>query len=463
VPTRRVVAVLASVVLSGAAAAQVAPAGAEPDGQGDGRRAAATAPTRQVGDIHDTIAQYPGYGEYVGVDPARVLDTRSGVGGTLGKAAAGQRVNVDATAPATVPDDAWAVAVNVTVTEPDTAGFLTVVPGGASFTDSKGQPLASNLNFAAGQTVPNLVVVGVFDANGIPTGVLSAQVNAGSAHIVMDVVGYVIGPSAERGARLESVAPTRVADSRTGLGVVGGAGALGPGVTVLDLSGVPAGATGVALNVTATEGTEPSFLTVYGGDVADAPNASSVTVAPGVSRPNLVFSRVAEDGRVNVFNFAGNVHVAVDLVGVFSAVPDDTTAGRLIARGAPYRSYDTRVDGVPLGANAISVNFYGLDDEVGVGAPVQAALINVTVTAGSEASYLSVYPATGSSGKPGPPNASVVNWVPGEVNPNLAIVKLGPRLPDGPDPGSDPDQFVGVYNFAGRVHFLFDEFAYVLA
>ncbi len=454
---RRAVACLAGGLALGIAAAQVAPAGAEPRGDHDRSRTSATGSARaQVGDIHDTIAQYPGYGEYVGVDPARVLDTRSGVGGTLGKAAAGQRINVDATAPATVPDDAWAIAVNVTVTEPDTAGFLTVVPGDAAFTDSRGQPLASNLNFAADQTVPNLVVVGVFGDR-----MLSTQVNVGSAHVVMDVVGYFVGTGAERGARLESVAPTRVADSRTGLGVIGGAGPLGPGTTVLDLSSVPAGATGVALNVTATEGTEASFLTVYSGDLAAAPDASSLAVAPGVSRPNLVFTRLPADRHVNVFNFAGNVHIAVDLVGVFTAELDASTTGRVIARGTPYRSYDTRVDGVPLGANAISVNFYGLDTEVG--ATVQAALVNVTVTGGTESSYLSVYPATGSSGKGGPPNASVVNWAAGEVNPNLAIVKLGPRLPDGPDPGNDPDQFVGVYNFAGRVHFLFDEFAYVLA
>jgi len=453
---RRVVASLAGLVL-GIGAAHIAPAGAEPAGEDDRSRSAAAGSARaQLGDIHDTIAQYPGYGEYVGVDPVRVLDTRSGVGGSAGTAAAGQRINVDATAPATVPDDAWAIAVNVTVTEPDTAGFLTAVPGDAAFTDSKGQPLASNLNFAADQTVPNLVVVGVFGDR-----MLSTQISAGSAHVVMDVVGYFIGTGAERGARLGSVTPTRVADSRTGLGVIGGAGALGPGTTVLDLSSVPAGATGVALNVTATEGTEASFLTVYSGDVAAAPDASSLAVAPRVSRPNLVFTRVPANRQVNVFNFAGNVHIAVDLVGVFTAEPDDSTTGRVIARGTPYRSYDTRVDGVPLGANAISVDFYSVNVEVG--ADVQAAILNVTVTAGTESSYLSVYPATGSSGKGGPPNASVVNWAPGEVSPNLAIVRLGPVIPDDNDPGTDPKQLVGVFNFAGRVHFLFDEFAYVLA
>lgn len=49
------------------------------------------------------------------------------------------------------------------------------------------------------------------------------------------------------------------------------------------------------------------------------------------------------------------------------------------------------------------------------------------------------------------------------MNPNLAHVKLGPVVADGVDPGTHPDQLVGVYKYAGTVHFVFDEFAYVLA
>ena len=52
-----------------------------------------------------------------------------------------------------------AVALNVTVTEPSAYSFLTVWPTGAP------RPLASNLNFVAGQTVANAVLTKV-GANG---------------------------------------------------------------------------------------------------------------------------------------------------------------------------------------------------------------------------------------------------------------------------------------------------------
>src|SRR5918995_1734600 len=48
-----------------------------------------------------------------------------------------------------------AVALNVTATNPSTASYLTVWPTGAPM------PLASNLNFTAGQTVPNMVIATV--------------------------------------------------------------------------------------------------------------------------------------------------------------------------------------------------------------------------------------------------------------------------------------------------------------
>ena len=48
-----------------------------------------------------------------------------------------------------------AVVLNVTVVGPSTVGFLTVHPCGSAV------PLVSNLNYSAGQTVPNLVTVKV--------------------------------------------------------------------------------------------------------------------------------------------------------------------------------------------------------------------------------------------------------------------------------------------------------------
>ena len=71
-----------------------------------------------------------------------------------------------------------AVVLNATATEPTAASYLTLWPAG--FTRS---PL-SNLNFVPGETVPNLVTVPVSE------GKISVYNNAGSVHVILDVVGY---------------------------------------------------------------------------------------------------------------------------------------------------------------------------------------------------------------------------------------------------------------------------------
>jgi hypothetical protein len=78
-----------------------------------------------------------------------------------------------------VPANATAVVLNVTVAFPTATSYLTVYPSGV------GRPNASNLNFTAGQIVPNLVVVGVG-----ADGKINVFNHAGSVHTVADVVGY---------------------------------------------------------------------------------------------------------------------------------------------------------------------------------------------------------------------------------------------------------------------------------
>ena len=72
-----------------------------------------------------------------------------------------------------------AVVLNVTVTEPTAESFLTAWPAGQT------RPTASNLNYLAGQTSPNLVVVTVGDA-----GTVDLYNNLGSTHLVADVAGW---------------------------------------------------------------------------------------------------------------------------------------------------------------------------------------------------------------------------------------------------------------------------------
>ena len=80
----------------------------------------------------------------------RLLDTRE-----TGSAAAGSVQVVDLNNLASVPANATSVTLNVTVDGPQGSGFITVYPC------SSGRPLASNVNFVAGQTVANSVTVPV--------------------------------------------------------------------------------------------------------------------------------------------------------------------------------------------------------------------------------------------------------------------------------------------------------------
>src|SRR5262249_18742716 len=101
----------------------------------------------------------PGSGTFHSVTPCRVLDTRPGImTGGLSTFTPNQNQQFPFTSgtaaacgvPAT---HVSAVLMNVTVTNPSQIGWLTLYPGDANL------PTASNLNFVAGQTVPNLVAV----------------------------------------------------------------------------------------------------------------------------------------------------------------------------------------------------------------------------------------------------------------------------------------------------------------
>jgi hypothetical protein len=116
------------------------------------------------------------------VTPSRVLDTRDGTGGINVPLLGGQVYDVQIAGTGGVPSSgASAVVLNATVTAPSTSGFAIVFPSGS------GVPLASDLNFVSGQTVPNLVVA-TLGSNGR----LSLYISDGAGDMVLDVVGYVV-------------------------------------------------------------------------------------------------------------------------------------------------------------------------------------------------------------------------------------------------------------------------------
>lgn len=115
------------------------------------------------------------------LSPSRILDTRSGTGGFSAPVGVGGTISPTVTGVGGVPaSGVSAVVLNVTVTEPTASeGFLAVFPSGAT------RPMASNLNFVAGQTVPNLVMAKVG-----ADGKVSVFNNLGTSHVIFDVVGW---------------------------------------------------------------------------------------------------------------------------------------------------------------------------------------------------------------------------------------------------------------------------------
>jgi subtilase family serine protease len=114
------------------------------------------------------------------------------------------------------------------------------------------------------------------------------------------------------------VTPVRILDTRYGTG--GYKGLVGAGKTisvqVAGKNGVPSGVSAVVLNVTATNPTASSFVTVY-PDGQSRPVVSNLNFIKGETIPNLVIVPVGSDGKVDFYNASGSVSLLADLAGYF--------------------------------------------------------------------------------------------------------------------------------------------------
>lgn len=223
---------------------------------------------------------------------------------------AGGQLQIQVTGQGGVPAGATGVLLNTTVTDTTAGSFLTIYPTGQA------RPLASNLNWIAGVTVPNLVEVPLGSG-----GQVTAFNLSGSADVVADVEGYY-GPnsgSAPTGL-FNPVAPARVCDTRpastsspanqcSGMTLTAGGT---QNVQVGGQGGVPASGVGaVVLNITVTNTTAGSFLTAYPAG-QQRPNASNLNWTVGQTVPNPVVVPVT-NGSISLFNLAANADVIVDV------------------------------------------------------------------------------------------------------------------------------------------------------
>ncbi len=348
--------------------------------------------------------------------PQRLVDTRPGestADGQLagvGTVSAGIPLRVPVAGRAGLPASLVAVMLNVTVTQPAADGFVTAYPC------EQPPPTASNVNHLAGQTVANAVVASV------GTGGAVCLFSLSNAHLIVDVSGWF-----DTGSFAPLPAPARLLDTRAGQSTVdgqfAGVGRVTGGATfVLPVGGradLAANPGSVALNVTATGANAPGFVVVYACG-APPPTASNVNFFPGQTVPNLVITKVADDGTVCLFSPTA-VHLIVDVAG---ALPAST----FVALPAPARLLDTRLDqltadgrfagaGAQLAGATLQLAAAG---RVGIPTDASALVLNVTVVGPEAPGFVTVHPRGTNR-----PLTSNVNFAPGAVVANSVVVRVG--------------------------------------
>ncbi|WP_030244582.1 PKD domain-containing protein [Streptomyces sp. NRRL S-350] len=355
--------------------------------------------------------------EFTPHPPTRLLDTRTGVGAAAEQVAGRSTVALKVAGAAQVPAGVSAVVLNVTVTDPAGPGHVSVQPA----KDLAEGAETSNVNYEAGQTVPNLVVASV-GADGYVY-----LFNAGwqPIDLIADVTGYFT-PSPASGYR--AVPQVRAVDTRDGTGTAAGqvAGQSSFDVDIAGHNRVPQGITAVALNLTATNPQDAGHLVAYPTGQA-TPTASNVNFTAGQTVANAVIVPVGPDGKITVRNGSwAPTDVVIDVVGYYT--PDSRSA--LVPSRVPFRIVDSRKDswGRPAGPLPAR-SFFALRLESDTTAPrVDGWVLNTTVTDTTGPGFLSVAPdpnfwsayQDGTASTPQRPGSSTLNWTAGATVPNVA-------------------------------------------
>jgi hypothetical protein len=352
---------------------------------------------------------------YTPVDPVRIMDTRDGTGGLVGRLGSGKTFDLTVAGGASgVPADATAVVLNVTGIGPATATDLRLYPTPRSGT---AQPLASNLNLSPGAVRANLVTVPVGE-----DGKVRLLNSGGAPHVLVDVQGWY-GPSGS--SVYEPTTPVRLLDTRDGTGgVPANPVGSGQGIDVTVTGGprsVPDTATAVVLTVTAVNATSSTDIRVYptsADSSAAPPQISNINVSPRQTVANLVTVKIGAGGRVRLWNAAGSVDVVADLAGWY----DQDANGSLFHVLAPQRILDTRSQ-LPKRLGANQTRDVAVAGVAGVPATnATAVTVNLTGVDASQTTDVAVYPTPNDGSVP---STSNLNLLTHETAADLAIVATG--------------------------------------
>jgi len=243
------------------------------------------------GDATDSAGDY-----YHPSIPARILDTRTSGGG--GPVTGSQERTLVVAGHGGVPAaGVSSVVMTLTAVNATAPAYVEVYPTGAR----PSRP-TSNTDVVPGQVVAALVT-SPLGSNGS----VQLVVNKGSADLVADVLGYY----SSAGSRYVPLAPRRVLDTRSSSPV---SSSSDRNVPIARLNGVPASATGVIVNTTGVNASQPLNLEVYPTGFKPSPRTSVLNQQDPMSVADLVMMPLG-GGAISLSASNGQTDVVLDVMG----------------------------------------------------------------------------------------------------------------------------------------------------
>lgn len=301
--------------------------------------------------IADITGWFPAGGDFSFAGPARLMDTRidgptvDGLASGLGRRTAGSVTELSLAGREPVPTDASIVTLNLTVTDAQAPGFVTVYPCGSD------RPTASNLNYLAHRTIANVVVTKLS-----PSGTICMFTSA-PVDLIVDLSGFA--RVTDEPGSFAALVPSRLIDSRVAATsstidgqFLGGGTIVEQSVVELGVAGrggVVADASSVVLNITVADAGGAGFITVYPCGSA-RPTASSLNYSPGSTVANSVIAKIGHAGAVCLFT-SKQTDLVVDVSGYFPAMSSYVAL-------SPARILDTRrpIGYLPAGEHGCTAN-----------------------------------------------------------------------------------------------------------
>jgi hypothetical protein len=357
----------------------------------------------------------PTPGGFVPITPRRLLDTRTTPKLAPWGADGRYLLKVLDPADATIPfDRVGAVALNVTVVDPDDNGYLIVYDASIQF------PGTSVLNYTARDVVANSVTVGVGPSATI------AYYSPQPVHLIIDITGWYtkqptktlpngrVVPVPAAGGGFMATTPARIFDSRS----TGRVKALTPQRVVLPRSvAIPeAGISALVMNVVSTGADSDGFATFYPSRT-EAPGTSSLNYAKGVDIANQITVKTAAGNAIDFYT-STSTNLIIDLVGYYTG--GATGPGGFVPV-QPVRVMDTRSSFGNYGYDALNeAQQLIIGGSAVIPRIANAVSANVVAGGSHDAGFLTVWPDGVAR-----PASSNLNFKAGQVVANGLTIGLG--------------------------------------